>query len=132
MRGLDGVLTGSIDQARDTRTGELVALKRIREQEGEKEGMPITSIREIQILKMMEHPNIVKLLDIVTNKQDGGIFLVFEFVEHDLATLMDQRAPFTESEVKRLIIVSADCDDRHETEDNNDAAIITSCGVYAR
>lgn len=93
------------DKAVDTKTGEMVALKRIRDQENEKEGIPITSIREIQILKRMKHPNIVQLHDIVINPQDTSIFLVFEFVEHDLATLIDQKAPFTESEVKQLLIV---------------------------
>lgn len=84
----------------------MVALKRIRDQEKEKEGIPITSIREIQILKRMKHPNIVQLHDIVINPQDTSIFLVFEFVEHDLATLIDQKVPFTDSEIKQLLIVS--------------------------
>lgn len=31
----------------------------------EKDGMPITALREIKILKALDHPNIVKVLDIV-------------------------------------------------------------------
>src|SRR5262249_42886542 len=40
-----------------------VALKKIRKEK--KEGFPITAIREIKILKMLEHPNIVRLIDVV-------------------------------------------------------------------
>jgi len=41
-----------------------VALKRII-MHSEKDGMPITALREIKILKALNHPNIVKVLDIV-------------------------------------------------------------------
>lgn len=86
----------------------MVALKRIRDQEKEKEGIPITSIREIQILQKMKHPNIVNLKDIVINPDDKSIFLVFEFVDHDLAVLIDHmKTPFKESEVKRLVLVGS-------------------------
>ena len=37
--------------------------------ENEKEGFPITAVREIKILRQLDHPNIVKLLDIVTGFQ---------------------------------------------------------------
>ena len=43
-------------------TKKLVALKRIL-MHNEKEGMPITALREIKILKALKHPSIVELLD---------------------------------------------------------------------
>lgn len=46
-----------------TRTGTAVALKRIL-MHNEKEGMPVTALREIKILKALKHPNIVPLLDL--------------------------------------------------------------------
>lgn len=60
---------------------ELVALKKVR-LENEKEGFPITAVREIKILRQLDHNNIVKLIDIVTDKQtaadlknDTGMFV---------------------------------------------------------
>ena len=54
-------------KARHKETGEVVALKRVR-MDNEKEGFPITAIREIKILKVLNHKNIVRLKEIVTSK----------------------------------------------------------------
>lgn len=43
-------------------TGKIVALKRIL-MHNEKEGMPVTALREIKILKALKHSCIVELLD---------------------------------------------------------------------
>ena len=45
-----------------------VALKKVR-LENEKEGFPITAVREIKILRQLQHPNIVNLREIVTDKR---------------------------------------------------------------
>ena len=50
---------GIVYKARDTTTGELVALKKIR-LEADDEGIPSTAIREISLLKELKHPNIVR------------------------------------------------------------------------
>ena len=50
--------------------GEMVALKKVR-LENEKEGFPITAVREIKILRQLNHENIVNLKEIVTDKQDA-------------------------------------------------------------
>lgn len=50
--------------------GELVALKKVR-LENEKEGFPITAVREIKILRQLNHQSIVNLMEIVTDKQDA-------------------------------------------------------------
>ena len=39
---------------------ELLALKKVR-LENEKEGFPITAVREIKILRQLKHKNIIKL-----------------------------------------------------------------------
>jgi serine/threonine protein kinase len=51
------------------------------------------------------HPNIVRLQDVVVGK-NKGVFLVFEYCEHDLSSLLrnhENGLPFTESEVKCLM-----------------------------
>lgn len=76
--------------------GELLALKKVR-LENEKEGFPITAVREIKILRQLKHKNIIKLREIVTDKQEavdfrkdkGSFYLVFDFMEHDLMGLLD-------------------------------------------
>ena len=42
--------------------------------ENEKEGFPITAVREIKILRQLNHPNIVNLMEIVTDKQKAEDF----------------------------------------------------------
>ena len=65
----------------------LFALKKIKVDSPDK-GFPITSIREIKVLKKLaDHPNIVKLVDIVSSKSNA-VYLVFEFVEFDLYKLL--------------------------------------------
>ena len=56
-------------------SGGLVALKKVR-LENEKEGFPITAVREIKILRQLDHPNVVKLFEIVTDKQDAVDFRI--------------------------------------------------------
>lgn len=59
--------------------------------EKEKEGFPITSLREINMLmKCRRHPNVVGLREIVTDATGEKIYMVMEFVEHELRTLMKQ------------------------------------------
>ena len=50
--------------------GELVALKKVR-LDNEKEGFPITAIREIKILRQLNHRSVVNMKEIVTDKQDA-------------------------------------------------------------
>ncbi|KAK1302346.1 Cyclin-dependent kinase C-2 [Acorus calamus] len=83
---------GQVYMARETRTGEIVALKKIR-MYNEREGFPITAIREIKILKKLHHENVIQLKEIVTspdgNKYKGSIYMVFEYMDHDLTGLSD-------------------------------------------
>eukprot|EP01132_Coremiostelium_polycephalum_P004518 gene4518-5633_t len=72
--------------------------------EREKEGFPITSAREIKVLFELKHENIVNLKEIVLGKNINSIFMVMEFIEHDLRGLMEViKKPFLQSEIKTLI-----------------------------
>lgn len=76
---------GVVYKVRDKRTGKIAALKKIR-LENEKEGVPSTAVREISILKELEHENIVKLIEIVSGK--GRLNLIFEYLDLDLKRYM--------------------------------------------
>ncbi|XP_026180171.1 cyclin-dependent kinase 12 isoform X2 [Mastacembelus armatus] len=87
---------GQVYKAKDKDTGELVALKKVR-LDNEKEGFPITAIREIKILRQLKHRSVVNMKEIVTDKQDaldfkkdkGAFYLVFEYMDHDLMGLLE-------------------------------------------
>jgi serine/threonine protein kinase len=77
---------GLVYKAKDKKTGELVALKKIR-LDSEDEGTPSTAIREISILKQLQHPNIVVLHEVVHTAD--SLTLVFEFLDQDLKNYLD-------------------------------------------
>ncbi|RDW93339.1 cyclin-dependent serine/threonine-protein kinase CDC28 [Aspergillus mulundensis] len=79
---------GVVYKARElTHPNRIVALKKIR-LEAEDEGVPSTAIREISLLKEMNDPNIVRLLNIV--HADGHkLYLVFEYLDLDLKKYME-------------------------------------------
>ena len=62
-----------VHKAKHHPTGKLVALKRIL-MHNEKEGMPVTALREIKILKAIKHPNVVELLDMFVVR--GALFVI--------------------------------------------------------
>jgi len=79
---------GVVYKARDRVSQEVFALKKIR-LDAEDEGVPSTAIREISLLKELQHQNIVRLKDVVHSEKK--LHLVFEFLEHDLKKHMDQQ-----------------------------------------
>jgi len=86
---------GEVFKARCQETGRLVALKNIlMDNHNEREGFPITALREISILQLLKDENVVKLIEICRAKSSAYhrfksmFFLVFEFCEHDLAGLL--------------------------------------------
>ena len=119
---------GQVYRAKCLDTGRIVALKKIRVHHGGYWGMPPTVIREIKILKKLQHPNLVEMLEVVSSKgveyleEDdeaprqsknssnrivdaregfkGNIYLVLEYVSHDLTGLMDVAYRFTEQQIK--------------------------------
>ena len=93
----------------DPHTGERskMALKKLN-MVHEKEGFPITALREIKFLQSLNHENIVKLHNVLhskcnisqinlnnlaskRNKFRGSYYLVFEYLKHDLQGLIDKK-----------------------------------------
>jgi serine/threonine protein kinase len=94
---------GAVFRARDKLTSEIVALKQVKVIPSN--GFPLTSIREIGILKTLIHPHIVLLKDIAVGNRPDSIFLVFEFCDHDFASLMERmNRKWSESEIKCLML----------------------------
>lgn len=78
--------------------------------ENEKEGFPITALREIKILQQLKHESVVDLIEICRskptqyNRQKGSIYLVFELCDHDLAGLLSNaNVKFTLGEIKKIM-----------------------------
>ena len=76
--------------------------------EREKEGFPITSLREINTLLISQHKNVVHVREIVVGSNMDRIFIVMDFVEHDMKSLMEtmrqKKQEFLPGEVKCLMI----------------------------
>ncbi|NP_001312325.1 cell division control protein 2 homolog A [Nicotiana tabacum] len=84
---------GVVYKARDRVTNETIALKKIR-LEQEDEGVPSTAIREISLLKEMQHANIVRLQDVVHSEK--RLYLVFEYLDLDLKNTWITTPEFSE------------------------------------
>jgi len=65
-------------------------LKKVR-LDRERDGFPITAIREIKLLMRLSHVNIVKLHCVVQAKDLSSFFLVFEYVDNDLTGIIENR-----------------------------------------
>merc|ERR1712029_1050263 len=97
---------GVVYRAEDKKTKEIVALKKLK-MEKEKEGFPITSLREINTLLIAQHQNVVHVREIVVGSNMNRIFIVMDFVEHDMKALMEtmrhKKQHFLPGEVKCLM-----------------------------
>ena len=77
---------GVVYKSRDKHTGDTIALKKIR-LEDDNEGVPSTAIREISLLKSLNHPNVVRLRDVVHD--ETKLYLIFEYLDQDLKKYMN-------------------------------------------
>lgn len=72
--------------------------------EKEKDGYPLTSLREINILSSLNHPNIVNVSEVVVSASGNSVFLVMEYLEHDLKKVSELlRHRFTVSDTKCIM-----------------------------
>ncbi|KAK9732758.1 hypothetical protein RND81_04G020000 [Saponaria officinalis] len=106
----------NVYKAKDSLTGKIVALKKVRFDNLEPESVKFMA-REILILRRLDHPNVVKLEGLVTSRMSCSLYLVFEYMEHDLAGLAaSPDIKFTEPQVKcymhQLISGLEHCHDR--------------------
>ncbi|SPN97211.1 related to cyclin dependent kinase C [Cephalotrichum gorgonifer] len=99
---------GEVHRARSRKTNAIVALKKII-MHHEKDGFPITSLREIRLLKLLSHKNVVHLEDMAvehsqrpSDKRKKPIMhMVMPYLDHDLSGLLDNPSVhFTEPQIK--------------------------------
>lgn len=76
---------GVVQKCQDIRTGEIVALKRIKKNIPD-DGFPKMTIREVNLLQNLHHENVVSLKKVLHCR--GTVFLVFEYCEYDLYALL--------------------------------------------
>ncbi|EUB56800.1 Cell division control protein [Echinococcus granulosus] len=77
---------GIVYKCRNRKSGQLKAMKRIK-LENFDEGVPSTAIREIALLKELEHPNVVTLEQVILDR--GRLYLIFEYLTLDLRRYLD-------------------------------------------
>ncbi|KAL3656058.1 hypothetical protein CASFOL_000454 [Castilleja foliolosa] len=76
----------NVYKARDNITGKIVALKKVRFDNLEPESVRFMA-REILIVRRLDQPNVVKLQGLATSKMSCILYLVFDYMVHDLAGL---------------------------------------------
>ncbi|KAJ1391268.1 Serine/threonine-protein kinase, active site [Sesbania bispinosa] len=90
----------SVHKALDLETGKYVALKKVRFSSTDPESVRFMA-REIYILRQLDHPNVIKLEGLVTSSTSTSLYLVLEYMEHDLAGLAaTPGVKFTEAQIK--------------------------------
>ncbi|QSS66037.1 serine/threonine-protein kinase bur-1 [Histoplasma capsulatum] len=97
---------GEVYKARSKRSGAIVALKKIL-MHNEKDGFPITALREIKLLKMLSHPNVLQLQEMAVERPRGegrkkpSMYMVTPYMDHDLSGLLENPSVhFTEPQIK--------------------------------
>ncbi|KAL1179785.1 hypothetical protein V6Z11_A03G183600 [Gossypium hirsutum] len=90
----------SVYKARDLIHNKLVALKRVQFNNHDPESAKFMA-REIILLRRLDHPNVMKLEGLITSPTGCSLYLVFEYMEHDLVGLASlPRIKFSEPQIK--------------------------------
>lgn len=95
---------GRVYRAREIETGRIYAMKQLKVTQ-ERDGFPVTSLREVSALFTMSHPNVVALKEVVLGLDGHSVYMVLEYAAHDVHSLLDRmRRPYSPSEVKSLML----------------------------
>ncbi|KAL1622063.1 hypothetical protein SLS54_005128 [Diplodia seriata] len=83
---------GIVSRARDRRNGSVVALKQVRILEHERNnGIPLTALREISILRTLRHQNVINVLEVaVDDTVLEDVYMVMEYCEQVVKCLTRQ------------------------------------------
>ena len=104
--GTFGVVFKAIYKKKEIKDQKIVALKCVKIDENQ--GFPVPALREILIMKGLNHKNILKLEDILytppneNNKRRGNVYLVFPYMEHDFSGLRMRGYNFNLGQIKYI------------------------------
>lgn len=85
IAGISSGTCGDVLKAHRKKTGEIVAVKRIKIL-NQAVGFPPNSLQEISILRSLNHPNIARLIEVCT--ESHHVYLVFSYYEYDMYGLL--------------------------------------------
>ena len=101
---------GVVLKCRNKETAEIVAIKKFKESDDD-EILRKTTLREVKILRMLRHNNIVSLKEAF--KRKAKLYLVFEYVEKNLLEVLEEEPSGLDPEVVRTYIFQLGrCTDR--------------------
>ena len=80
---------GIVYKAKNRETNEYVAIKKFKETDDD-EIVRKTTLREVKVLRMIKHSNVVQLKEAF--KRKGRLFLVFEYCDNNLLEILEERA----------------------------------------
>lgn len=91
----------SVFLAKNTKTGQKVAIKKIKVANSG-DGMDMSAIREVKVLRELQHPNIIGLVDCFSSGSTTlSLNMVLEFLDTDLERLIkDKQIVFTPANIK--------------------------------
>ena len=92
---------GSVTKACNTITGEVVAIKKMKKKFFKWDHC--IQLKEISSLVELSHPNIVRLIEVIREK-NNTLYCVFEYLEQNVYQLMkDRKKPFNEVTIRNII-----------------------------
>ncbi|XP_014489919.2 probable serine/threonine-protein kinase At1g54610 [Vigna radiata var. radiata] len=90
----------NVYKAREKGTGKIVALKKVRFDTSDSESIKFMA-REIMMLQMLDHPNVIKLKGLATSRMQYSLYLVFDFMQSDLTRIISRPGQtLTEPQIK--------------------------------
>uniref|UniRef100_A0A915DQT4 Cyclin-dependent kinase 7 n=1 Tax=Ditylenchus dipsaci TaxID=166011 RepID=A0A915DQT4_9BILA len=95
----------NVYQAKDTETGAIVAIKKIKlgSRHEARDGVNRTALREIKLLQEIHHDNIITLRGVIGHRT--SIQLVFDFMDTDLENIIkDSSIPLAQPHIKNMVL----------------------------
>jgi cyclin-dependent kinase 2 len=94
---------GIVYKAKDKQANCFVAIKKIR-LEHASEGIPSTAMREIVVLKELDHPGVVELREVVYVPKEKVLHLIFEYLDYDMKKFMRaHKNNITETQIRSFV-----------------------------
>ncbi|GLD93284.1 hypothetical protein PINS_up001876 [Pythium insidiosum] len=102
---------GVVLKCRNRETSEVVAIKKFKENEDDDPMVRKTTLREVKMLRLLKHPNIVALKEAFRRK--GRLYLVFDYVEKNLLEVLEEKPNGIDAELVRQYVFQLCCAIHH-------------------